>query len=147
MLQWGSVPIKRGVLISEGVIMLQWGSVPIKRGVLISEGVIMLQWGSVPIKRGVLISEGVMYRFLGPEDVSLVERCPHFRGCYVQALGFQQHYYSGLEWSMCVFLFRTHFQLAGTCLYWWVWLQSAMYYYMYCLPAWFKGQWLQPECE
>ena len=20
----------------------------------------------------------------GPEDVSLLERCPHFRGCYVQ---------------------------------------------------------------
>ena len=25
-----------------------------------------------------------MYR-LGPEDVSLLERCPHFRGWYVQA--------------------------------------------------------------
>ena len=23
---------------------------------------------------------------LGPEDVSLLERCPHFRGCYVQAM-------------------------------------------------------------
>ena len=22
---------------------------------------------------------------LGSEDVSLLERCPHFRGCYVQA--------------------------------------------------------------
>ena len=22
---------------------------------------------------------------LGPEDMSLLERCPHFRGCYVQA--------------------------------------------------------------
>ena len=22
---------------------------------------------------------------LGPEDVFLLERCPHFRGCYVQA--------------------------------------------------------------
>ena len=22
---------------------------------------------------------------LGPEDVSLLERCPHFRGCYIQA--------------------------------------------------------------
>ena len=22
---------------------------------------------------------------LGPEDVSILERCPHFRGCYVQA--------------------------------------------------------------
>ena len=22
---------------------------------------------------------------LGPEDVSLLERCPHFRGCYVQS--------------------------------------------------------------
>ena len=24
---------------------------------------------------------------LAPEDVSLLERCPHFRGCYVQELG------------------------------------------------------------
>ena len=24
---------------------------------------------------------------LGPEDVSLLERCPHFRGCCVQELG------------------------------------------------------------
>ena len=24
-------------------------------------------------------------RVLGPEDVSLLERCPHFRGCYVQS--------------------------------------------------------------
>ena len=31
--------------------------------------------------QGVLISEVE----LGPEDVSLLERCPHFRGCYVQA--------------------------------------------------------------
>ena len=23
--------------------------------------------------------------FNGPEDVSILERCPHFRGCYVQA--------------------------------------------------------------
>ena len=23
---------------------------------------------------------------LGPEDASLLERCPHFRGCYVQFL-------------------------------------------------------------
>ena len=22
---------------------------------------------------------------LGPEDVSLLERCPHFRGCYAQS--------------------------------------------------------------
>ena len=22
---------------------------------------------------------------LGPEDMSLLERCPHFRGCYIQA--------------------------------------------------------------
>ena len=30
-----------------------------------------------------------MYRLmeLGPEDVSLLERCPHVRGCYVQANG------------------------------------------------------------
>ena len=25
-----------------------------------------------------------MYRLQGPEDVSLLERCPHFRGCYAQ---------------------------------------------------------------
>ena len=24
---------------------------------------------------------------LGPEDVSLLERCPHFRGCYVLSWG------------------------------------------------------------
>ena len=24
---------------------------------------------------------------LGPEDVSLLEMCPHFRGCYVQISG------------------------------------------------------------
>ena len=24
---------------------------------------------------------------LGPEDMSLLERCPHFRGCYIQAVG------------------------------------------------------------
>ena len=24
---------------------------------------------------------------LGPEDVSLLERCPNFRGCYVQTSG------------------------------------------------------------
>ena len=37
---------------------------------------------------GVLISEGVSVQAsveLGTEDVSLLERCPHFRGCYVQA--------------------------------------------------------------
>ena len=37
---------------------------------------------------GVLISEGVIIQSsmeLGPEDVSLLERCPHFRGCYVQS--------------------------------------------------------------
>ena len=34
----------------------------------------------------VLISEGVICTVeLGPEEVSLLERCPHFRGCYVQA--------------------------------------------------------------
>ena len=39
-----------------------------------------------PYKRGVLISEGVVYRLQWrPEDVSLLERCPHFRGCCVQA--------------------------------------------------------------
>ena len=26
------------------------------------------------------------FRGLGPEDVSLLEKCPHFRVCYVQAL-------------------------------------------------------------
>ena len=43
---------------------------------------------------------------LGPEDVSLLERCPHFRGCYVQAsveLGsvssFQRH---GVRTRRCV---------------------------------------------
>ena len=25
-----------------------------------------------------------MYRELGPENVSLLEGCPHFRGCYIQ---------------------------------------------------------------
>ena len=33
-------------------------------------------------------SEGGMYRLQwswGPEDMSLLERCPHFRGWYVQA--------------------------------------------------------------
>ena len=34
--------------------------------------------------RGVLISEEATME-LGPEDVSLLERCPHFRGWYVQA--------------------------------------------------------------
>ena len=41
-----------------------------------------------PYQRGVLISEGVVYRLQlswWPEDVSLLERCPHFRGCCVQA--------------------------------------------------------------
>ena len=37
-----------------------------------------------PCYRGVLISEGGIYvqgsMELGPEDVSLLERCPHFRG-------------------------------------------------------------------
>ena len=29
---------------------------------------------------------------LGLEDVSLLERCPHFRGCYVQAsMGLEAH--------------------------------------------------------
>ena len=36
--------------------------------------------------RGVLISDGVMW-LQGPEDVSLLERCPHFRGRYVQGIG------------------------------------------------------------
>ena len=37
--------------------------------------------------RGVLISEGVRQASMEsrPEDVSLLERCAHFRGCYVQA--------------------------------------------------------------
>ena len=35
--------------------------------------------------RGVLILEGGIYVqvSMGPEDVSLFERCPHFRGWYV----------------------------------------------------------------
>ena len=32
---------------------------------------------------------------LGPEDVSLLERCPHFRGCYVQA---------SMELKMCAYV-------------------------------------------
>ena len=28
-----------------------------------------------------------MYKELGPEDVSLLERCPHSRGWYVQGVG------------------------------------------------------------
>ena len=43
---------------------------------------------------------------LGPEDVSLLERCPHVSGCYVQASDasiFMYIYYSsykgGQEWS------------------------------------------------
>ena len=34
------------------------------------------------VSSGVLISECVMYRL---QDMSLLERCPHFRGHYVQA--------------------------------------------------------------
>ena len=37
-------------------------------------------------QRGVLISKGCGGWALGPGDVSLLERCPHFRGCYVQLL-------------------------------------------------------------
>ena len=44
-----------------------------------------LQWSwdlkMCPYYRGVLISE---VQVLGPEDVSLLERCPHFKGWYVQ---------------------------------------------------------------
>ena len=29
---------------------------------------------------------------LGPEDVSLLERCPHFKGCYVQSSMELVHY-------------------------------------------------------
>ena len=29
---------------------------------------------------------------LGPEDVSLLERCPHFRGCYVQVSMKEVHF-------------------------------------------------------
>ena len=37
-----------------------------------------------------------MYRLveLGPEDVYLLEMCPHFRGCYVHV-----HVYTRLQWS------------------------------------------------
>ena len=31
--------------------------------------------------------KGCYARSLGPENVSLLERCPHFRGCYVQGIG------------------------------------------------------------
>ena len=34
---------------------------------------------------GCPLSEGVMYRLRWSWDLSLLERCPHFRGCYVQA--------------------------------------------------------------
>ena len=37
-----------------------------------------------PYWKGVLISEGVMC-IRGPENASVLERCPHFRGCCVQA--------------------------------------------------------------
>ena len=36
---------------------------------------------------------------LGPEDVSLLERCPHFRGCYVQA---------SMELGLCKSLLQTY---------------------------------------
>ena len=35
--------------------------------------------------RGIPIRQRVASVELGPEDVSLLERCPHFRGWYVQA--------------------------------------------------------------
>ena len=42
---------------------------------------------------------------LGPEDVSLLERCPHFRGCYVQAsveLGcIPIREVSSFQWVLC----------------------------------------------
>ena len=33
-----------------------------------------------------LTGGGLIGVILEPEDVSLLERCPHFRGCYAQAL-------------------------------------------------------------
>ena len=36
---------------------------------------------------------------LGPEDVSLLERCPHFRGCYVQASMELEGVIYRLQWS------------------------------------------------
>ena len=45
-----------------------------------------LQWSLdlkiVPIRE---VSSFQRVLCTGPEDVSLLERCPHFRGCYVQA--------------------------------------------------------------
>ena len=38
-----------------------------------------------PPIREVSSFQRVLCMELGPEDVSLLERCPHFRGCYVQA--------------------------------------------------------------
>ena len=38
---------------------------------------------------------------LGPEDVSLLERCPHFRGCYI-CTGFNGVGKSFLTLNCCV---------------------------------------------
>ena len=34
---------------------------------------------------------------LGPEDVSLLERCPHFRGWYIHTLDIQMNNVPGVE--------------------------------------------------
>ena len=38
--------------------------------------------GRCPHFRGCYVQSSME---LGPEDVSLLERCPHFRGCYIQS--------------------------------------------------------------
>ena len=46
-----------------------------------------LQWSGrcVPIREVSSFQRVLCTGFNGVEDVSLLERCPHFRGCYVQA--------------------------------------------------------------
>ena len=54
---------------------------------------------------------------LGPEDVSLLERCPHFRGCYVQAsmeLGPEDNYIPIREVSSFQRVLCTGFNGVGT---------------------------------
>ena len=51
---------------------------------------------------------------LGPEDVSLLERCHHFRGCYVQAsmeLGSNDVPLLEIEVSSCQSMFRHQWSL------------------------------------
>ena len=43
-------------------------------------------YGGVLISEGVALCTGFNGVELGPEDVSLLERCPHFRGCCVTCM-------------------------------------------------------------